>query len=304
MEPNKIQENTDKLIPENNATLHLPNNTEPKNNKALLWCLGILAILGIATTITFATLYFVNPATLTSTSTETTTSETATESNTKESSPAPATTEITKLLEEKYDFKEEERYFCIGARNLVCGINNFDMDKKIQFIIGHAPEDLYNEEIRSRHIDNPLSYIQNISYDDLNDLFHSYFGSFNDIAKESHAFEDSFLIKMEYLPESDSFDIYFKDGLGGTTTISVFNKVVEVNNNEDGIVATIISVTINNVISSTNEPNSWNKIEGKTVYEMGIPLEDVNKIQESLSAYHFNFVSENNEYKLVSIEKL
>ena len=29
-----------------------------------------------------------------------------------------------------------------------------------------------------------------------------------------------------------------------------------------------------------------------------------NKIQESLSAYHFNFVSENNEYKLVSIEKL
>ncbi len=289
--------------PQGEANIQTPISPEPiepvksKNTKTLTWIFGILAVIALVATGVFAYLYFTSQPQPTPTSDTPTTIIEPTDD--VQASSIPTAAEVAQLLEDKYDFSAEERYFCIGARDIVCGINNFDTDKKLQFIIGHAPETLFTNE---RYVD--VSYIRNIKYDDLNKLYNDYFGSLENINKEDHDFENSYLIGMKYLSESDSFDIQFKDGLGGTTTVSVFNKVVETNESENGFVATIISVTINNVVSSTEEPFSGNSVDGQKLYQMGIPSEDVAEIQESLSAYHFNFLEENGEHKLISIEKL
>ncbi|MBR2994239.1 hypothetical protein IKF43_02515 [Candidatus Saccharibacteria bacterium] len=294
MDPSTIQNTISPMTPEG---LNTPPQAaeKPKNHKAIIWVLSILTIIALTAASVFAYLYFTKDTTDTVESTDI---EEPIKNN--DESSLPTAQEISTLLKEKYNFSEKERAFCIGAHDIKCSINNFDEDKKIQFTIFHAPDDLFGEK---RYADGYSFYTQNIKYDDINSVFQDYFGSSENIAKEDHVFEESFLIQMEYLPESDSFDVQFRDGLGGTTSIDIFNKVIDTQKTTDGFLATVISVTIDNVVRSEEEP-FFGYFGDKQVYQMSISLEDINAIQESLSAYHFYFIDDNGEYKLTSIEKL
>lgn len=289
MEPN-IESNTTEKI-ETPAI----KPEKPKGLIATTIILAILAIGGIATAIYF----YLNASSEAANNSELQAkiklleSETGSklveknENNTKttvvEQSTSPlSVAEATKLLEEKYDFHSEESTLCHGGR-IVCALDNFDKDKKIEFVILHAPDELF-----TNRREESSSYVLNIKYDDLSSLYNKYFGSKERIDKEDHDFEKhSALGKMNYLPESDSFDIEFRTGFGGLSPVYLFSKVVETNKTQDGFSATMTSVLLNQA------PISEEYLE-----------QHLKEVKESLSVYKFNFVEEDGDYKLVSIKKV
>lgn len=298
MEPNTLQKTTDEVALESTAAPTPPQPTKPKNNKALLWCLGILVVLSIAAAITFAILYFTSPTTPTPVSAETTTTESTTESTTEEISSSPTTAEVAKFLEEKFNYKNEESTLCYNDR-IACFMENLDDSSKIQIAIYQASDDLFSNE---RNPDDQPFILRNIKYDDLNNLYKSYFGNDQNIEKKDYSFT-GFLLGMKYLPEDNSFDIQFADGLGGTSPARIFSKVVDVYKNTEGFSATIVSVGASYGVETEEEPIVRYQ-DYSQKYALSIPGEVIDDIKESLSAYKFNFIEEDGGYKLISIEKL
>jgi len=273
-----------------------PEANPSKSSKTLIWCLSILAIIGIVAAAVFAYLYFTGEPQPESTGDISTSTVEPTESSKVSSIPTPS--EVTTLLEKKYDFENKESALCYGDE-IFCFLDDLNDVGKIQISIFKTPEELFTNE---RYDKDAYVIIRNIKYDDLNKVYKDYFGEKQNIEKKDYDFT-GFLIGMKYLPEDNSFDVQFADGLGGYTTVSIYNKVVETRETEKGFIATVISVMIDRIARSSEEPFPTT-IDSKTVYEMEIPSEDINTIKDSLSAYNFNFIKENSEYKLDSIEKL
>ena len=296
-------------ISSENASPASPGNTPNKEYqfgprktpKALVLALSFFAIAGIATAAVFAYLYFSNQNNntlcLDSEKNELAGGDTETVEGL-----TPTISEVRQLLNEKYKFKEEEGSLCYTKGRISCAIENFDNDSKIQFTILNVDDSLLVE----KGYDEAHSTItKNIKYEDLNNQFKHLFGLAEDIDKKNYSFEKNAITGMTYLQEDDSFDIQFLDGLGGATPIMKYNKITGVNNTKDGFSATILTVNYNEAPHSDEpDPLFESSSSGTVAYHIMMSEEDKNTIKGSLSAYRFNFITEDGEHKLTSIEKL
>ena len=184
---------------------------------------------------------------------------------------------------------------CISAYNLNCLKDNFNKDTKLEFAIVNAEDGLFVSE---RYDGDVPTRIRNIKYEDINNLFNKLFGE--NLEKESYDLERIAVQRMEYLPDSDSFDIYFADGLGGTSPARYINKIVDTKKTENGFSATMVSINMDPV-DTTDSINSYKDSDGITWTTL--PEEYIKKVKDDISVYTLNFITENGENKLISIEK-
>ena len=185
---------------------------------------------------------------------------------------------------------------------MVTKTTSFKLDSELlkQIKIRATEKDLTQSELVTIYLKNGLKY--DLSENDLNIIQFLNSQSHNHLNKLKKDFEVPEMLKYDPKKENKPIteeDVVFEDE-GGT---DIFNKVIDTQKTTDGFLATVISVTIDNVVRSEEEP-FFGYFGDKQVYQMSISLEDINAIQESLSAYHFYFIDDNGEYKLTSIEKL
>ena len=279
--------------PEETPTINLQNQAtkSTKSTKPLIIILAILFALSLGTAAVFAYLYFSNNS-QTLASTPNTTPE-ITEPTEPENEPEANTVSIAQvesLLRDKYKFDARETVFIDGWPRYIEKLNQTD---KILFTIYQ----LWDNGIPAA--------VQNISFDDFNNTYVYYFGSTEPLEKKDYQL-DSVISKIIYRPENDSFDIYFPDGIGGVSFTRLLSKVNNVTATKDGFKATILAVTIDSRVQQDAEEflGKSSQGDGKWFYEIIMADDVLEEIRESLSAYEFNFVNDDDEYKLVSIEKI
>ncbi|RYC74675.1 hypothetical protein [Candidatus Nanosyncoccus alces] len=279
--------------PEETPTINLQNQAtkSTKSTKPLIIILAILFALSLGTAAVFAYLYFSNNS-QTLASTPNTTPE-ITEPTEPENEPEANTVSIAQvesLLRDKYKFDARETVFIDGWPRYIEKLNQAD---KILFTIYQ----LWDNGIPAA--------VQNISFDDFNNTYVYYFGSTEPLEKKDYQL-DSVISKIIYRPENDSFDIYFPDGIGGVSFTRLLSKVNNVTATKDGFKATILAVTIDSRVQQDAEEflGKSSQGDGKWFYEIIMADDVLEEIRDSLSAYEFNFVNDDDEYKLVSIEKI
>lgn len=279
--------------PEETPTTNLQNQAikSTKSTKPLIIILAILFVLSLGTAAVFAYLYFSNNS-QTLASTPNTTPE-ITEPTEPENEPETNTVSIAQvesLLRDKYKFDARETVFIDGWPRYIEKLNQAD---KILFTIYQ----LWDNGIPAA--------VQNISFDDFNNTYVYYFGSTEPLEKKDYQL-DSVISKIIYRPENDSFDIYFPDGIGGVSFTRLLSKVNNVTATKDGFKATILAVTIDSRVQQDAEEflGKSSQGDGKWFYEIIMADDVLEEIRDSLSAYEFNFVNDDDEYKLVSIEKI
>ena len=125
-----------------------------------------------------------------------------------------------------------------------------------------------------------------------------------EIEKKDYLFKNA-ISEVIYRQEDDSFEIKFLDGLGGMSSVEMFNKIVGIKKTENGFSATILRVDFDQAAHSTDPNSIFESSNGTTkLYNMLLSDEDKNTIKESLSAYEFRFIDEEGGYKLSSIQKI
>lgn len=209
----------------------------------------------------------------------------------------PSTTEVTKLLEDKYRLEPVANTFGDG---LVGYFDNFDEAAKIVQTI-HAADNILGE---AQHPSEAPMYIRTVSYDDFNNVYKQYFAG-EDLKKQDYDLKAMAVTKVVYLPEEDKYEIYYRDGLGGYSFVDKIVKVMDTAGTENGFIATIATVTIDTEVKQDVSMNV-SKVgygDGSEYYYILIPNEDMSEIYDSVSLYDFSFVNENGEYKLASIQK-
>ena len=271
----------------------------PKSQKPLIWCLGILALIGLVAAVVFAYLYFTPPNNSQS-NTQSQTQET--EKDDEPDSPLPTVAEVRRLLSEKYKFKEEGvGDLCFSRESIACGMDDFSQESKIQYTIFNIDDSKYT--ISTSNDDSPL-IVKSIKYEELNNQFKNFFGSTEEIEKKDYLFKNA-ISEVIYRQEDDSFEIKFLDGLGGMSSVEMFNKIVGIKKTENGFSATILRVDFDQAAHSTDPNSIFESSNGTTkFYNMLLSDEDKNTIKESLSAYEFRFIDEEGGYKLSSIRKI
>ena len=271
----------------------------PKSQKPLIWCLGILALIGLVAAVVFAYLYFTPPNNSQS-NTQSQTQET--EKDDEPDSPLPTVAEVRRLLSEKYKFKEEGvGDLCFSRESIACGMDDFSQESKIQYTIFNIDDSKYT--ISTSNDGSPL-IVKSIKYGELNNQFKNFFGSTEEIEKKDYLFKNA-ISEVIYRQEDDSFEIKFLDGLGGMSSVEMFNKIVGIKKTENGFSATILRVDFDQAAHSTDPNSIFESSNGTTkLYNMLLSDEDKNTIKESLSAYDFRFIDEEGGYKLSSIRKI
>lgn len=271
----------------------------PKSQKPLIWCLGILALISLVAAVVFAYLYFTPPNNSQS-NTQSQTQET--KKDDEPDSSLPTVAEVRRLLSEKYKFKEEGvGDLCFSRESIACGMDDFSQESKIQYTIFNIDDSKYT--ISTSNDGSPL-IVKSIKYEELNNQFKDFFGSTEEIEKKDYLFKNA-ISEVIYRQEDDSFEIKFLDGLGGMSSVEMFNKIVGIEKTENGFSATILRVNFDQAAHSTDPNSIFESSNGTTkFYDMLLSDEDKNTIKESLSAYEFRFIDEEGGYKLYSIRKI
>ena len=206
--------------------------------------------------------------------------------------------ETQTLLKEKYELDNTENRPAFDS--MAVFLDNFDQSAKIIRLFHVIKDNLGEEKCQSNA---PICY-RTVSYNVLNDFYHQYYGNIDNLEKRDYPFEgiSSSLVNMSYSSSDDSFTINYKTGLGGWTDYRQLNKVVSTIGNKDGFSAIVLAVTID--IAPKNDKAYTAGTGQEQQYYINLKDEDKAKIYNSLKAYKFNFVKENDGFKLTSIEKL
>ena len=213
---------------------------------------------------------------------------------------APTADEVAALLDSKYSLKAQNTVMYQGMYSY---IDNLDYTNKLSFTI-LATKDQQNEKPVS--YDESYSEIRTIGYDDLNSQFKKYFGNQQDIEKKNYTFDKMIVQKMDYDANNDLFTIQYPAGLGGASFIERYIKVNKVVGTKDGFYALVTAATIDAMIRREIDGITCMHTSSdgtKEYYDIEIPEEELDKIYDSLSLYKFNFITEDGEYKLISVEK-
>ena len=272
-----------------------------KSNKSLIVILVILLILALAAGGAFAYLYFSNNL-----QTQTDTSNTITEisESIEVENESKANTvsiaQVESLLRDKYKFNAQETVFIDGWPKY---IENLDQANKILFTIYQLKDgDKFGSE---QYLKDEAAIVRNISFDDFNNAYIYYFGNIEPLEKKDYKL-NSVISKIVYRSGDDSFDVYFPDGIGGYSTIRLLSKVDNITPTKDGFKATVLAVTLDSRVEQDTEEflGKSSQGDGKWFYEIIMTDDVLDEIRDSLSAYEFNFKNDDDEYKLVSIEKI
>lgn len=271
----------------------------PKSQKPLIWCFGVLALIGLVAAAVFAYLYFTPPN---NSQSNTQSQAQETKKDDELDSALPTVAEVRRLLSEKYKFKEEGvGDLCFSRESIACGMDDFSQESKIQYTIFNIDDSKYT--ISTSNDGSPL-IVKSIKYEELNNQFKDFFGSTEEIEKKDYLFKNA-ISEVIYRQEDDSFEIKFLDGLGGMSSVEMFNKIVGIKKTENGFSATILRVDFDQAAHSTDPNSIFESSNGTTkLYNMLLSDEDKNTIKESLSAYEFRFIDEEGGYKLSSIQKI
>ena len=271
----------------------------PKSQKPLIWCLSILTLISLVAAVVFAYLYFTPPN---NSQSNTQSQAQETKKDDEPDIPLPTVAEVRRLLSEKYKFKEEGvGDLCFSKESIACGMDDFSQESKIQYTIFNIDDSKY--AISTSNDGSPL-IVKSIKYEELNNQFKDFFGSTEEIEKKDYLFKNA-ISEVIYRQEDDSFEIKFLDGLGGMSSVEMFNKIVGIKKTENGFSATILRVDFGQAAHSTDPNSIFESSNGTTkFYNMLLSDEDKNTIKESLSAYEFRFIDEEDGYKLSSIRKI
>lgn len=277
---------------------------KPKKSKGLLAATIIFAILALAG-IAFGVygMYFNQPPKCITNCPDSNTSETTTEEN--PISNAPSISEVKKVLADKYGFKESRATFSQGlmSDSLWDHLDNFDDTAKLAYTVRMSEELLTEGEM----LTTSPEVVRSISYDTLNERYKTYFGNTSDLPKNSQEISINYggITRIIYSPESDTFDVYFAIGLGGTSAIQQLNKIAYISGSQEEFTATLLTVIVNALVTqSTGESLLTGRdIANGEYYYMTIPEDSIEEIRNSLSEYRLNFIKEDDDYKLISVEK-
>lgn len=285
--------------PQSQATA--PISAKPvKSSKILIIILSILLVLSLGAAATFAYLYFNNN--IQNTSVPTSAPDTVPEtpiSSEIENNPAISISQVESLLKDKYKFDTSTMVIYDGWHKY---IENLDRSNKILFTIYRAWNENKFRSEQSTDSCDPIIY--NIGFNEFNDLYIYYFGDTEPLERKDYQF-DSLVTTAIYNSNNDGFDIYFPNCIGGYSTERLLSKVDKVANTDDGFKATVLAVTLDSVVrEDAKEVLGPGIIDGVEYYEISMTDDVLEKIRNSLSAYEFNFIDDNGEYKLVSIEKI
>lgn len=210
--------------------------------------------------------------------------------------------EVKNLLSNTYGLRTRATTY---SNSLHKYLDNFDEDAKMiqlavlsEDILGEAT---YNEETVTN------SYT--ISYETFNNRYHKLFGNSNDLEKKSYSLKERSigLLNVNYDAAKDSFTVVYADGLGGKSTVDVFTKVISTSSTDNGVKATVAAVTIDTEPKEKWElfnGNHWIGTDNEKYNIVDISDEDLNKIYDSMKVYEFDFVKDDDGYKLTSIKKL
>lgn len=280
MEPN-IQN-----APNNTPTQTLVTDLKPPKSKALTAITTFAIILAvIGTSFGIYGMFF---STQPEPSTHKHISENPDSSDTTNTSTPPSVDDVTEILAEKYKLTDTEQLLFSG---ISVNIDNFDEAAKIRFVIDNSEEKFPKKECGA--IEGFC--LQTVSYKDFNDQLKYYFGNEANLEKKNYDFGDTIIAKIEYSADDDTITIYHRDGVGGTSTYYQYNKIIDTIGSAEDFYALVTSVTVNTYI---DVPSDQAGNSGISLSE-----EDIKTIKESLETYKFNFVKEDGEYKLISIEK-
>lgn len=119
-----------------------------------------------------------------------------------------------------------------------------------------------------------------VKYDTLNKAYVELFGDYSVLEKKNQYFgkimsgdKSYYHTYLDYIEETDSFDVYVS-GIGGTTTVSVVRKVVSVKEKDGNMIATVVYGEIDTSLETKKEIEAFLEDHYK-LYEFTLsPYED------------------------------
>lgn len=211
--------------------------------------------------------------------------------------------EVKNLLSNTYGLRTRATTY---SNSLHKYLDNFDEDAKMIQLV-ELSKDILGE---ATYNDETVTNSYTISYETFNNRYHKLFGNSNDLEKKSYNLREKSigLLNVNYDAAKDSFTVVYASGLGGYSSVDVFTKVISTSSTENGIKATVAAVTIDTEPKEKwGDPfdgNHYTITENQKYNVVTIPEEDLNKIYDSMKVYDFNFVKDDDGYKLTSIKKL
>lgn len=148
---------------------------------------------------------------------------------------------------------------------------------------------------------NDVKCTKTISYEDLNNKYHEYFGDSNNIKKGADYTSKHIFIGVESIKntaDGDSFEVVYPNAIGGTYPASrYYTNIVDVERNSNGgITATAIATKFDaedmKLAGTSSCLDAWE-----------CPIVDMKSIDVSSNLYKYNFIEEDGTYKLVDIVK-
>ena len=194
--------------------------------------------------------------------------------------------ETQALLKDKYklDRTENRPHY----DEMVNFLDNFDQSAKIIRLYWTLKDNLGEQKCEGNF---GTECSRTISYETFNNYYHQYYGSADDLEKKDYTFDGiskGAVKSLNYSTADDTFTFNYGTGLGGDTTGRVWTKVINTSGTKDGFEAIVASVAL--------AINARDAITPGSDYEQSV--------YSSLKVYKFNFVKEDDGFKLTSIEKL
>lgn len=138
-----------------------------------------------------------------------------------------------------------------------------------------------------------------ISYEELNGKYHEYFGDSVDLEKGvTHTHKHIWIgvDNVKYIDTENSFEVKYPSCLGGLDPTNwYYTNIIDVKRTSEGIAATAIVVNVNAEDVKLFSVDPYDPFND--------PIIDMSSLAVKSALYNFNFIEENNIYKLVSITK-
>ena len=236
----------------------------------------IIAICGVSFGV-YGMFFHQNPDCVTNCQTSPSTSQT-TPSNTGQT--APTVSEVKDLLAQKYGLFETTHLLCGGSTILYDG---FSEEDRVKLIIGEIMTEIYKKD------DNPVGENKlTLSYDSLNTTYKKYFGNDSNLEKKSYQRIDILGVRsVSYLSDDDSFEVNYVIGTGCPPSFrEQIVNVADVEATEKGFDAIVVATTLD-------------RGEIAQYFEKGGGPESYYKTE----TLRLSFVSEDGEYKLISVQE-
>lgn len=226
---------------------------------------------------------------------------------------APSREKVAELLKNKYAIKDINREGWCGG-TLVSVLKGEDSEEfnestKLALILNenYSTAIIAVTEEEYDACEGSCS-LRTISYADLNQKYHYYFGSDKDLEKKTYSDLGEYGLPVisgnavVYNQETDKFEVKFMDGLGCAHVPDwYYNKISSVTATENGFIATSVVTHIDATKAIAEGFTGDSECGGPRSYKC--PIIEEGSVSADSSVYDLSFVEEDGEYKLVNVTK-